>query len=80
MKRHLDRLTGESKIITQLMLRLMPVQILMAAVGMINGTITSLFASNCIGSEAMGAVGLFSPVVQLMGHLGEFLKIIVYEQ
>ena len=67
MKNHAGSLTGESRIITQLMLHLLPVQILMSAVGMINGTITSLFASNCIGSEAMGAVGLFSPVVQLMG-------------
>lgn len=67
MKNLPGRLTGESKIITELMLHLLPVQILMSAVGMINGTITSLFASNCIGSEAMGAVGLFSPVVQLMG-------------
>ena len=57
----------DSTMITKLMFRLLPIQILMAAVGMINGTITSLFASNFVGSDAMGAVGLYSPVNQLMG-------------
>ncbi|MBR5360523.1 MAG: polysaccharide biosynthesis C-terminal domain-containing protein, partial [Lachnospiraceae bacterium] len=44
------------------MFRLLPVQILLASVGMVNGIVSSLFASNFVGVKAMGAVGLYSPV------------------
>lgn len=44
------------------MFRLLPVQILLASVGMVNGIVSSLFASNFVGVKAMSAVGLYSPV------------------
>ena len=49
------------------MLRLLPVQILLAAVGAVNNIVSSYFASNYIGINAMSAVGLFSPISMLMG-------------
>lgn len=44
------------------MFRLLPAQILLASVGMINGIVSSLFAGNFIGVKAMTAVGIYSPV------------------
>lgn len=47
--------------IQKLMFRLLPVQILLASVGNINGIVSSLFAGNFVGLKAMTAVGLYSP-------------------
>ncbi len=47
-------------------MRLLPVQILLAAVGSINGIVSSFFASNYIGVDAMSAVGLYSPINMLL--------------
>ena len=51
-----------SKLTQKTMFRLLPVQILLASVGMINGIVSSLFAGNFVGVKAMSAVGLYSPV------------------
>ncbi|MCR5774030.1 MAG: ATP-binding protein [Lachnospiraceae bacterium] len=53
---------NDTRIVRNLMLRLLPLQILLAVVGMINSIISSLFASNWIGTQAMSAVGLYSPI------------------
>ena len=53
------------KMLTKLMLRLLPVQILLAAVGSVNGIVSSFFAANFVGVEAMSAVGLYGPVGML---------------
>ncbi|MBQ1468609.1 MAG: ATP-binding protein [Solobacterium sp.] len=58
------------QIIKQLMFRLLPIQVLLAAVGAVNGIVTSFFASNYIGIDAMSAVGLYSPVNMLIGATG----------
>ena len=73
MSKNTVKHNDDRRIIYRLMLQLLPIQILMSAVGMINGTITSLFASNCIGADAMGAVGLYSPVNQLVAALNVML-------
>ncbi len=52
----------EAKLTQKVMFKLLPVQILLASVGMINGIISSLFAGNFVGVKAMTAVGLYSPV------------------
>ncbi|MCR4656371.1 MAG: polysaccharide biosynthesis C-terminal domain-containing protein [Lachnospiraceae bacterium] len=52
----------ESGLTQKVMFRLLPAQILLASVGMINGIVSSLFAGNFIGVKAMTAVGLYSPV------------------
>ena len=57
---------ANAKMVTKLMFRLLPVQILLAAVGSINGIVSSFFASNYIGVDAMSAVGLYSPINMLL--------------
>ena len=52
----------EAKLTQSAMFRLLPVQILLASVGMVNGIVSSLFAGNFVGVKAMSAVGLYSPV------------------
>ena len=56
-----------SRLVTGLMFRLLPIQILLALIGSVNGIVSSLFAVNFIGPEAMTAVGLYSPVGMLLG-------------
>ena len=50
----------------KLLFRLLPVQVLLCAVGAVNGIVSSYFASNYVGIEAMGAVGLYSPINMLI--------------
>ena len=52
----------EAKLTEKIMFRLLPAQILLSAVGVFNGIISSLFAGNYVGVKAMAAVGLYSPV------------------
>ena len=58
MKEHADG----AKAVIRLLFRLLPVQVLLAAVGTVNGIVSSYFASNYIGVSAMGAVGLYGPI------------------
>ena len=58
------------QIIKKLMFRLLPIQILLASVGAVNGIISSYFASNFVGVDAMSAVGLYAPVGNLIGAIG----------
>lgn len=57
----------------RLMFRLLPIQILLAAVGAINGIVTSLFAANSVGSNAMSAVGLYNPISLFIGAVNTVL-------
>ena len=61
------------KMLTRLLFRLLPVQILLAAVGAVNGMVSSFFASNYIGITAMTAVGLFSPINMLITSISTIL-------
>ena len=54
------------KMVSKLLFRLLPVQILLAAVGAVNGIVSSFFASNYVGINAMSAVGLYSPLNMLI--------------
>ena len=56
-----------------LMFRLLPVQILLAAVGTVNGIVSSIFAANGVGVEAMSAVGLYGPLSSLLGAFNAIL-------
>ncbi len=51
--------------LTKLMFRLLPIQILLAAIGQVNSLVSGYFASNYVGVEAMTAVGLYSPLNML---------------
>lgn len=48
--------------VKKLMFRLLPVQILLAAASTLNALISSYFASNYVGTDAMSAVGLYGPL------------------
>ena len=61
------------KMITKLLFRLLPIQILLAAVGAVNGIVSSYFATNYVGVDAMSAVGLYSPVNMLITSLSYIL-------
>ena len=65
--------TESLQMIKKLMFRLLPVQILLAVVASINNLVSSYFATNYIGIEAMGAVGLYAPVNMLIGALSTLL-------
>ena len=59
--------TGNSTIVRKTLFRLLPAQILLAASAAVTGIISSLFAGNYIGPDAMTAVGLYGPVNMLIG-------------
>jgi len=65
--------TNDRELISRLMLRLLPAQIFLAAIGSINSVISSLFAGNALGADAMGAVGLYLPFNMLMVVMGTVL-------
>ena len=64
---------ANAKMITRLLFRLLPVQVLLAVVGAVNGIVSSFFASNYVGIDAMGAVGLYSPLSMLLGAISTML-------
>lgn len=57
---------ANAKTLTRLMFRLLPIQVVLAAVGAVNGIVSSFFATNFVGIDAMSAVGLFSPIQMFM--------------
>ena len=59
--------------IRKLMFRLLPVQVILAAVGTVNMIVSSYFASNFVGTEAMGAVGLYGPLNTLFSAVAQLL-------
>ena len=61
------------KMLTKLMFRLLPVQILLAAVSAVNGIVSSFFASNYVGVNAMSAVGLYSPLSMFINAVSTIL-------
>lgn len=65
--------TANAKMVTKLLFRLLPVQILLAAVGAVNGIVSSFFASNFVGTDAMSAVGLYGPLNMLVTSVGAIL-------
>lgn len=58
---------NDSALIRKLFFKLLPIQILLIAIGSINGIVSGLFATNMVGSEAMSAVGLFNPINMFIG-------------
>ena len=61
------------KIVTGQMFKLLPTQILLAAVGSINAIVSSIFASNYVGVGAMGAVGIYAPIGMLITSISTIL-------
>ncbi len=52
--------------VRKLMFRLLGAQVLLAVINAVSGLVSSFFAANYIGVDAMSAVGLFSPLSILM--------------
>ncbi|MCR5046803.1 MAG: ATP-binding protein [Treponema sp.] len=71
-KRSEGALANEKRI-GKLMFKLLPTQILLAMIVVLNGIVSSLFASNCIDIKAMSAVGLYAPVLMLLGSINMML-------
>lgn len=61
------------EIIRKTMFRLLPIQVVFVAVGQVNGLVSSYFATNYVGIDAMTAVGLYSPFSLLIGAIGTVL-------
>ena len=61
--------TTNTKLIAHLFFRLLPLQILLALVSAVNGIVSSFFASNFIGDDAMSAVGYYTPITQLISAI-----------
>ena len=65
--------SSNTTMLTKLMFRLLPVQILLAAVGAVNGIVSSFFAANFVGVAAMSAVGLYGPIGMLATSISTIL-------
>ena len=61
MGRKMKNQTENTKLISRLYFRLLPIQLVLAAVSAVNGIISSLFAGNYVGTSAMSAIGLYVP-------------------
>ena len=59
--------------VSKLMFRLLQIQILLAAVGAVNGFVSSFFANNFVGIETMSAVGLYGTINALVLALSTML-------
>ena len=66
MSKSIEKNEANRVMLTRLMFRLLPIQVLLAAIGAVNGIVSSLFASNYVGVSAMSAVALYNPFTQLI--------------
>lgn len=70
---NMQELRSSRQLLTRLMFRLLPIQIFIAAIGAVNGIVSSYFASNYIGVDAMSAVGLYGPINIIMTTMSSIL-------
>ena len=56
-----DRPVSDYHLLARLFFRLLPYQILLIVINAVNGIVDSLVASNVVGTEAMSAIGLYTP-------------------
>ena len=61
-----NEIRADGNLITRTFFRLLPIQILLAAINAVNNTVSSLFATNSVGSAAMSAIGFYNPINTLM--------------
>ena len=64
---------ADSKIITRLFFRLLPVQIILVAIGSINSIIDGMIAGKLIGPLALSVIGLYIPVIKLIDTVNAVL-------
>ena len=58
----MNQLSSDFKMLQKLCFRLLPIQVLLAMVGSINGIVSTLFASNFVCTDALSAIGLYGPL------------------
>ena len=63
-----------TRAVIKLMFRVLPIQILLAAVGGVNGIVSSYFASNFVGIDAMSAVGGYFPLNTMLTAISTMLS------
>ncbi len=61
------------KMIAKLMFRLLPIQVVLAAAGSVNGIVSGVFASRLLGVDAMSVLGLYAPIQTLLTGIGLML-------
>ena len=64
---------ADARMVTKTMFRLLPIQVVLAAVGSVNSIVSTFFASNYVGVNAMAAVGLFFPLNLFIGAVSIML-------
>ena len=69
----MDDHKNDLKIISKLMFRLLPIQVLLATTGAINSFVSSFFATNYVGIDAMSAVGLYGPISMFLGAIATLI-------
>ena len=75
--------TANARVVSKQMFRLLPTQVVLAAVGAVNGIVSSIYAANFVGVDAMGVVGLYGPVQLLLGAVSLMVSsgsVILYGQ
>ena len=65
---------ADSKIISNMFFKLLPVQIILVAVTSLNSIIDSAMAGNLIGPQALTAIGFFWPVITFMNMVTAILS------
>ena len=53
---------ANDRLLTGLVFRLLPYQVLLIVINAVNGIVDSRYASNVIGQAAMSAIGLYGPL------------------
>ena len=56
----------DTHLISKTYFRLLPIQILLALVSAVNGTVSGLFGSNFVGPAVMSAIGLYGPIAMFL--------------
>ncbi len=70
----IDSNKTDSRIISDMFFKLLPVQIILVAVGSLNSIIDGAMAGNLIGPRALTAIGFFWPVVTFMNMITAILS------
>ena len=68
-----NRFSGSRHMISALFFRLLPIQVLLAAIGSVDEIVSGLFAANYIGSDAIAAIGLSMPAGQFQSAVTAML-------
>ena len=73
MKARLEEEVRSAQLVSHLMFKLLPLQMLLVGVSVANDIVSSLFASNAVGVDSMAAIGLYSPIISLISAISILL-------